>query len=53
MIAKEVSSTIELVNSETTETVNSFNFAMWVLPTSVFPLSWSHVLMDGEELEDK
>ena len=52
-MAKAVSSTIELVNSVTSDSVNSFNFVMCTLPASVSPLSWSHVLRDGEELDDK
>jgi len=52
-MAKAVSSTVEIVNSVTSDSVNSFNLAMWALPASVSPLSWSHVLMDGEEHDEK
>jgi len=53
------SSTVELANSVTSPSVNSLNFGMWVtlgcelVPASVSPMSWSHVLMDGEELDEK
>jgi len=52
-MANSFSSTVKLVNSVTFDSVNSFNFAMWALPASVSTLSWSHELMDGEELDDK
>jgi len=52
-MANAVSSTVELVNSETSNSVSLFNFAMCALPASVSPWSWSHVLMDGKELDDK
>jgi len=52
-MAEVVSSTVVLVNSETSGSVNSFNFALWVLPASVSPWSWSNVLMDGEALDDE
>jgi len=52
-MAKDASSTAKLVNSVTSDSVNSFNFAMWDFARKCSPLSWSHVLMDGEELDDK
>jgi len=52
-IAKAVSSTIEQVNSKTSNADNSVDFAMCALPACVSLLSWSHVLMDGKELDDK
>jgi len=48
-----VSSTVVLVNSEPSNSANSFNFAMCALPASVSAWSWSDVLMDGEELDDR
>jgi len=36
--AKAVSSTIELVNSVTSDSVNSFNFAMWAFASKCFPI---------------
>jgi len=44
---------IVLVNSETSNSVHSFHFAMFALPASVSPWSWTHVLMDGDELDGK
>jgi hypothetical protein len=52
-MAKPVSSTVEQVNSVTSDSVNLFNFAMCTLPASVAPVSLSHVLLDGEELDAK
>jgi len=52
-MAKAVSSTVELVNPVTSDSVNLFNFVMGAFPASVSPLSWSHVVMNGEELDDK
>jgi len=52
-MANAVSSTFEVVNSVTYKSVNSFNLAMCALPASVSPLSWSHILTDGEEVDDK
>jgi len=43
-MAKAVSSTITLVNSVTSVSVNSFNFAMWAFPSKCFPIElvpWS------------
>ena len=52
-MAKAVSSTVVLVNSVTSDSVNSFNLWCERVQASVSSLSWSHVLMDGEELDDK
>jgi len=51
-MSKAVPWTVELVNSGTSNSVNLFNFAMWAFASKCSPLSWSHVLMDGEELDD-
>jgi hypothetical protein len=51
-MAKAVSSTVELVNSVTSESVKSLTLQCELLPVSVSPLSWTHDLMDGEELDD-
>jgi len=51
-MAKAVLPTVELVNSVTSDSVNLFYFGMSALPASVCPLSWSHVQMDGEALDD-
>jgi len=48
-----VSSTVVLVNSETSHSVSSFNFAMCAFAASVSPWSWAHALMDAEKLDDK
>ena len=37
-MAKAVSSNVELVNSVTYDSVNSFNFAMWAFATKCFPI---------------
>jgi len=37
-IAKASSSTVELVNSETLDSVTSFNFAMWAFARNCFPI---------------
>jgi len=37
-MAKAVSSTVELVNSVTSDSVNSFNFAMWAFASKCFPI---------------
>jgi len=37
-MANAVSSTIELVNSVTSDSVSSFNFAMWAFPSDYFPI---------------
>jgi len=36
-MAKAVSSTVELVNSVTSDSVNSFNFVMWLFASKCFP----------------
>jgi hypothetical protein len=52
-MAEAISSTVELVNSVTSDCVKFFNFAMSTFASKCSPLSWSHILMDGEELDDK
>jgi len=52
-MAKAVSSTVELVNSVTSNTVNSFNFAMCTFSRKCVPIVLAHVLMDVEEPHDK
>jgi len=52
-MVKAVSSMVVLINSDYSNSVNLFNFAMCSLASMIFPLSWSHVLMDGEKLDDK
>jgi len=37
-MVKAVSSTVELVNSVTTDSINSFNFAMWAFASKCFPI---------------
>jgi len=37
-MAKSFSSTVELVNSVTSDSVNSFNFAMWAFASKCFPI---------------
>jgi len=37
-MAKAVSSTVELVNSVTSDSVNSFNFALWAFASKCFPI---------------
>jgi len=37
-MAKAVSLTVELVNSVTSDSVNSFNFAMWAFASKCFPI---------------
>jgi len=37
-MAKAVSSTVELVNSVTSDSVNSYNFAMWAFASKCFPI---------------
>jgi len=48
-----VLTTVKLVNSVTSDSDNSFNFVISAWPTSVSRLSWSHVLMNREEIDDK
>jgi len=48
-----VSMTIKLVNSVTSDSVNSSTFQCALLAVSIYPFSWSHVLMAGEEIDDK
>ena len=43
-LAKAVSATVKLVNSVTSDSVNSFNFAMWAVASKCFPVElvpWS------------
>jgi hypothetical protein len=52
-MAKAVSSTIELVKSVTSDTVNLFNFAICAFASKCLAIELAHVLMDGAELDDK
>jgi len=52
-MAKSDSLTIELVNSVTSDSVISFNYAIRAFASCHISLSLSHDVMDGAELGDK
>jgi len=45
--------TFDLLHLDSSKFVKSLYLQCVLLPADVSPLSWSHVLMDGNELEDK
>jgi hypothetical protein len=52
-MAKVVSMTIQLVDSVTSDSVNSSTFQCAILAVSISPFSWSHILMTGEDIDVK
>jgi hypothetical protein len=52
-MAKVVSITIQLVDSVTSDSVNSSTFQCAILAVSISPFSWSHILMTGEDIDVK
>jgi len=52
-MAKPVSSTVELVNLVTSDTVDLFNLVMCASASKCLPIELVPFLMDGEELDDK
>jgi hypothetical protein len=52
-MVKDCSLAIKQVNLATSDIINMFQFQCSLLPSSVSTQSWSHVPMDGEELDDK
>jgi len=52
-MATAVSSTIKLLNSGTSDSVNSFNFAMWAFATKCYPIELVPCSNGWQELDDK
>jgi hypothetical protein len=52
-MAKAVSSTIELVNSVTSDMLIRLTLQYGLLAASVYLLIWFHDLMDSEKRDDK
>jgi hypothetical protein len=51
-MAKAVLLTVVLLNSETSASVISLNFTMCAFARSNSPFNWSHVLIDGDKLDN-